>query len=130
MAWNFTPFTMPGLNFNDKGGAGFQGSTTPYVDNAAALATKHGYQDPRTQGMQTRDVMRYQNGLGMEYMGQGFNGLGQSIGDMGEQLTDNMTEMSQYGGLFGNTGGVYSPQSRNGYGMGLGGNNPWKIGSF
>lgn len=116
----YAAFQMPNMNQNEQGGWGYEGANLPYKDNATELGNKFGWADPRTQGMQTRDVVRYGNGQIMHGMNTGFNGLG-------SQIEDGFTNFSANGG--GNTYGSgprnYSPQSGN-----WGGSNPFMIGSF
>ncbi len=119
MAFN-TPFQMPTLNQNANGAYRPEGSQIGYVDNATALGNQFGWNDPRTQGMQTRDVLRYQNGLTLGNMNTGFNGLGGQMSEGFNGLKDTL----DYGGIFGQTQNRrYSPTS---------GNNgtPFQTGSF
>lgn len=123
-----TPFVMPKPQLQDNGAYVYPDSgNVQYVDNAAELGSKHGWADPRTQGMLTRDVLRFQNGQLMHGMGLGFDGLGNQMATGFNDLADTM----QYGGVYGNSQNrVYSPQSKNGYGAGWGGSNPFMVGSF
>src|SRR5690606_21563741 len=118
----FTPFVMPKPVMNENGGFEYPDANIPYVDNATEKGNQFGWGDPRTQGNLTRDVLRYQNGQLMHGMGLGFDGLGNQMATGFNDLTEQM----QYGGIYGNSQNrVYSPQSKNGYGAGWGGSNPF-----
>lgn len=132
-----SPFAMPGLK-NTNGSYVPEGSKVAYNDSAAPFA---GTDPAKYQGNLTRDVIRYQSGIGMENMNNGFNGLaGQmagGFGGIGEQISDGfgtMADNAQYGGVYGQSQNQqnrnYSPQSGNWGQGGFGGSNPFMIGTY
>lgn len=115
----FTPFSMPTLNKNPMGGYEPQGHSIQWQDNATKLmGNPEAY-----QGQLGRDLARFNNGVQLEHMNKGFNGLGTALADG----FNGMADAGQYGGIYGNSQNRnYSPQSGN---WGAGGFNPFSIGS-
>lgn len=124
-----TPFEMTPYQLNDNGRYSYPGSGITYTDHATPLAQANGgnWNQANVQGALTRDVLGFQNGQVMYGMNEGFNGLGTQMSGGFNDLADKL----DYGGVYGNSQNrTYSPQSRNGYGTGWGGSNPFMIGSF